>query len=124
MREPIRQQTRLIVVRDSIFRPLAPLQHALPDRHNVTGLLIMDLGPHPDVLDARNCLRRDLVTVQDPVRVSALDYSRVEWVVVQEPQVHREALHVDACQYGCERWLGGSSFGAHDTLYAHADMSL
>ena len=57
MREPIRQQTRLILVRGSIFRPLAPLRHALPDRHNVTGLLIVNLGPHPDVLDARNCLR-------------------------------------------------------------------
>ena len=73
MREPIRQQSRLIVVRDPILRPLAPLLRALPDRHNVTGLLIVNLGPHPDVLDARNCLRRGLV--QDPVRVSALDYS-------------------------------------------------
>ena len=124
MRELIHQleQSRLIVVRDPILRPLAPLPRALPDRHNVTGLLIADGGSHPDVRDARNRLRRGLV--QDPVRVGAFDYSRVEWVVVQEPQVHREALHVDACQYGCEQWLGGSSFGAQETLYAHADMSL
>ena len=47
--------------------------------------------------------------------------SAVERVVIEEPQVHREALHVDACQYGCELWFGGSSFGAQDTLYAHAD---
>ena len=82
MREPIRQQTRLIVVRDSILCPLAPFRRALPDHYNVTGLFIANRGPHSDILDARNCLRRDLV--QDAVRVSALDYSRVEWVVVEE----------------------------------------